>query len=418
MGRKSKAAQLQAVRTKRLHTLHELNYIFLKGSMTALLIPFLKFATKMNKSPCVAELYEFVASSPNMKYQARFRFLLAVNFPCFVKRVGIRMNSNMISDGASALFMPVVFATNHNYYRDYYFLRYMNGKFVDCQESLSPEDPDISRFLATEAVDTKPNMIKFCKKLPSENIKFASYKAKYSYLTESTIKNDNHQGGDFIQEDALGRVSTFLKRGRIFDIEIFANAARRSQAHQKSEIERGNLCSNAKYRRPKYQNEAQSLAAVILNKQERPEVEDDLGEYYEDVIDVTKVGRENFKQYFKKKIRGVPTTQIKLRPAFITKNSFKEFNMIENKTKEVILEEIKQVLPEVVFEEENEKHYYEAKVKRSSIKKTELIDLYYDLKGRMIMTNLTKGNGDSVDSDVDLHDGVVWGDPAEHHGEK
>ena len=375
--------------------------------MTALIIPYLKFAAKMKTSPCVAGLYEFVASSSNMKYQARFRFLLAVNFPCFIKRVGIRLNSNLISDGASALFMPLVFATNHNYYRDYYHLRYMNGKFVDCQETLSPGDPDISRFLGTEAVDTKPNMTKFRKKLPSENIKFASYKAKYSYLTESTIKNDNHQGGDFIQEDALGRVSTFLKRGRIFDIEIFADAARKSQVYQKLERERGNFCSNAKSRRPKYQNEVQSLAAVILDKQERPEVEEDLGEYHEDVIDVVKVGWDNFKQYFMKKIRGIPTTQIKLRPAFITKNSFKEFNMIENKTKEVILEEIRQMLPEVVFEEENEKQYYEAKVKRTSVKKAELIDLYYDLKARMILTNLTRSQGDSFEIDGDLHDGVL-----------
>ena len=94
----------------------------------------------------------------------------------------------MIADGASALFMPLAFATNHNYYRDYYFNRYMNGKFVECQEEVSPEDPDISQFLGAEIVDTEPNLVKFPKKIPTENIRFASYKAKYSYMTESTVK--------------------------------------------------------------------------------------------------------------------------------------------------------------------------------------------------------------------------------------
>ena len=43
----------------------------------------------------------------------------------------------------------------------------------------------------------------------------------------------------------MGRVSTFLKRGKIFDIEIFADAARRSQAHQVAEREKGGLKSQA-----------------------------------------------------------------------------------------------------------------------------------------------------------------------------
>ena len=132
--------------------------------------------------------------------------------PSLPKRVGIRLNNAEISDGASALFMPLVFASNHNYYRDFYHLHFLNGKFVDCQEEFSPEDPDISKFLGEEIVQTKPDMMKFPKKVPTENIKFASYKAKYSFLTESILKNDSHQGGDFIQAQ-LNNKNNFFSVG-------------------------------------------------------------------------------------------------------------------------------------------------------------------------------------------------------------
>ena len=266
----------------------------------------------------------------------------------------------------------------------------MNGKFVDCQEDLSHEDPDITKFLGSEVVNTEPNLVKFPKKHPSENIKFAFYKSKYSYLTESTEKNDNHQGGDFLQEDALGRVSTFLKRGNIFDIDNFASAARQSQAHQISERDRGNLCSNSKSRRPKYENEVQSLCAMILDKQERPVDEEELGNFHEDVLDISKIGFVNFKQYFCKKIRGIPTTSIKLTPAFITKANFEEYNKIENKTKEVIVKEIKLMMPQTVFEDSNEKSYFESKANRSNVKKDELINLFYELRNKMALSSLAE----------------------------
>ena len=67
MGRKSKAAQLQAIRTKRLHTLSELNFIFLKGSMSAIIVPFLEHSAKNKCSPTVGELYKFVEGSENMR---------------------------------------------------------------------------------------------------------------------------------------------------------------------------------------------------------------------------------------------------------------------------------------------------------------------------------------------------------------
>merc|ERR1712025_1320362 len=106
-------------------------------------------------------------------------------------------------------------------------------------------------------------------------------------------------------------------------------------------------------------------------RREIPDQDEDLGGLHEDVIDLVQVGWENYKQYFMKKIRGIPTTQIKLRPAFITKSSYDEFNKIENKTKEEILGEIKKILTKVAFEEVMEKQYFEAKVQRSNVKKSE-----------------------------------------------
>jgi len=93
MGRQTKNAQLQAIRTKRLHTLFEINYIFLKGSMTALIIPYVADCAKTNLKPTVGGLFSYVTNSENMKYQARFRFLCDVNLPCLVKRIAVRLNN-------------------------------------------------------------------------------------------------------------------------------------------------------------------------------------------------------------------------------------------------------------------------------------------------------------------------------------
>ena len=53
MGRHSKKSHMQAIRTKRLHTLFELNFIFLKGSMTALLVPFVSDCARRSVKPTV-----------------------------------------------------------------------------------------------------------------------------------------------------------------------------------------------------------------------------------------------------------------------------------------------------------------------------------------------------------------------------
>ena len=179
MGRKSKASQLQAIRTKRLHTLFELNFVYLKGSMSAIIVPFLDYAAEKGIKPTVKALYSFVAASPNMRYQARFRFLLAVNMPCFIQRLGIRLNHKPIADGASALYSMLAFASNHSFYRDFYHLRFMNGKFVNCQEDVTPGVTDISRFLGLEEVKTYPNIIQYPKKLSSENIRFEGWSLSY-----------------------------------------------------------------------------------------------------------------------------------------------------------------------------------------------------------------------------------------------
>ena len=55
MGRSSKKSHMQAIKTKRLHTLFELNYIFMRGSMNALLVPFVADCAARNIKPTVRE---------------------------------------------------------------------------------------------------------------------------------------------------------------------------------------------------------------------------------------------------------------------------------------------------------------------------------------------------------------------------
>ena len=76
-------------------------------------------------------------------------------------------------------------------------------------------------------------------------------------MTESFTSSDGHEGGDFIQENSLGRVIPFLKRGQIFSQDIFADAVRRcelknvSNLHETMEEPK----SEKPRRRPKYENE-------------------------------------------------------------------------------------------------------------------------------------------------------------------
>lgn len=85
LGRHNKNSQLQAIRTKRLHTLYELNYIYCKSAFNATVIPFLNNCETSKVEPSVENLYKFVEKSPNLLYQARFRALLSLNIPCIVK---------------------------------------------------------------------------------------------------------------------------------------------------------------------------------------------------------------------------------------------------------------------------------------------------------------------------------------------
>ena len=119
MGRHTKNSQLQAIRTKNLRTLYELNYIYTKATFTALAIPYLKECVAALVEPTIEGMYEFVEKSPNLQYQARFRALISLNLPCIIKRLGIRLNNAEISNGGSALFFPAAFALKMSWYRDF-----------------------------------------------------------------------------------------------------------------------------------------------------------------------------------------------------------------------------------------------------------------------------------------------------------
>ena len=172
LGRHSKKSQLQAIRTKRLHTLYELNYIYTKASFTATVIPFLNYCVKTQGDPTVEGLYKYVENSPNLQFQARFRALLSMNIPCLVKRNGIRLDNIQISNGGSALFFPVAFAMKMSWYRDFYHYKYLNGQFTPAQEDMDPTNPDFEKFLEqidpeiTKDLKSRPKIRKYPRKHP------------------------------------------------------------------------------------------------------------------------------------------------------------------------------------------------------------------------------------------------------------
>ena len=329
-------------------------------------------------------LYAYVSSSPNLEYQARFRVLVSLNLPCIVKRVGIRLNSEEISNGASALFLPAAFATRMTWYRDYYHFKHLNGKFSPLEEDVVPKRPNFEDFLdqidpnlKTEIL-TRPVVKQYPVKHPRESVKFGVYRAKYSHLTESRSRVDGHEGGDFLQENALGRVIPFLRRGQIFSQEIFSQAVRMCQ-HSKEKDSESSAKQERVRIRPKYDNEVQHCAATILYKSQDPMVEVGLGEIHEDALNISQIGKANYKKYFLNRISSVPPGCIKLKPAFITKKSCSDYEKLENQTKSEILDQIKDFLSQIMFEDPLEKQYFENKSMKTYLKKSELIELHTEL---------------------------------------
>ena len=70
----------------------------------------------------------------------------------------------------------------------------------------------------------------------------------------------------------------------------------------------------------------------------------------------------------------------------MTKSDHTEYHKIENQTKDAISKECQAMLSNIAFEDENEKQYYETKIKKSNIKKDELIEIFNQLKSEMIIS--------------------------------
>ena len=388
LGRHTKNSQLQAIKSKNLRTLNELNYIYTKATFIAVLIPYLNKCAKLKANPTVEGMYTYVQQSPNLPYQARFRSLLSLNLPCVIKRIGIRLNNANISNGGSALFFPAAFAFKMSFYRDYYHYKYLNGKFVSSEECLQPMPGNFEDFLGNlelkieKDIKTRPKVKSYPVKHPRENVRFGTYREKYSHLTESLTENDTHEGGDFIQENALGRVIPFLKRGKIFSRQIFAEAVRACQNFQ-------NKCDkrkpDVKRKRPKYQNEIQSVTALILLRNEDAEEKEDLGDIHEDIMKVDQIGKENYREFFKKRITGTSTGSIRLKPLFVTKEAYNDYEKLENQPKSVIAEKIKDLILKIDFEDPQEKMYFENKSTRTDTRKNELIELHTELTSMVVL---------------------------------
>ena len=78
------------------------------------------------------------------------------------------------------------------------------------------------------------------------------------------------------------------------------------------------------------------MAALILQKNENPKVNEDLGVFHEDIMKVNEIGKENYRQFFKKRILGTPTGSIRLKPVFVTKDAQTDYEKIENRPKSEI----------------------------------------------------------------------------------
>ena len=300
------------------------------------------------------------------------------------------MHNVPLSDGATALFFPIVFATPHSFYRDLNHLKYMNGKFVASQEEFEPSEPDLKQFLP-DGADYEPSVIStFRKQHPTENVKFGVYKEKYLYVTERVDVNDRHQGGDFLQEDCQGRVISFLHTGQIFNYETFTSAVRRCQAYQEIERMKGHHGPSVISRRPKYLLEIQIMAAIVLDLNEDPAHNMDLGELNEDVMRLRKIGLENYERFFKLKLQGIKTGSIKLKPAFLSKKDAIEFEKIENKTKDEIRSKIKVIIDSLEFDDDDEKTFYTVRCNRPATKKDELVNLFNDLATRSVLFSSDK----------------------------
>ena len=304
--------------------------------------------------------------------------------PCLLKRVAIRLNNVVLSNGATALYFPIVFATSHSFYRDLYHLKYLNGKWVQSQEKIEPAEPSLQKFIGDKEFD--PCVLsKFRKRHPCENVKYGIYKEKYLHLTERSDANDRHQGGDFLQEDCLGRVVSFLNAGKLFNLETFTFAVRKCGMYQESERIKGNHGQRVLSKRPKYTLEVQMMAAIVLDLNEDPMCSMDIGEWNDDIFHLAKIGMDNYKIFFINKLSSVKTGSIKLKPAFFTRKGREDYEKIENKTKEEIRTKINSVIDTIDFEDEDEKLFYVTRCSRSSIKKDELINLYNDMMAKTVL---------------------------------
>ena len=267
----------------------------------------------------------------------------------------------------------------------------LNGKFVASQEDFEPKSPNIEEFL--EKVDpllktditSRPQVKQYPVKHPCENVKFGAYRVKYAHMTESRTKTDSHEGGDFIQENNLGHVIPFLKKGKIFSQDIFSQAVRTFQ-HCKDRDSDNNVQKCEQFRRrPKYENEIQSVCATILYKSENPMVAVGLGELHQDVLKISEIGKDNYKKYFLERINAVPTGKIKLRPAFLTKKSGWEYEKLENQPKKEIISQIQKLITQINFDDPQEKIFYENRASKTNTNKCELVNIHAELSQMLLV---------------------------------
>ena len=127
------------------------------------------------------------------------------------------------------------------------------------------------------------------------------------------------------------------------------------------------------------------MAAIVLDLNEDPMKSMGIGGLSDDIFNLSKIGMDNYKLFFKRKLNAVKTGSIRLKPAFFTKTEREDFEKIENKTKEEIRTKINAMVHTLDFEDENEKTFYITRCNRSSTKKDELINIYNDMMAKTVL---------------------------------
>ena len=254
--------------------------------------------------------------------------------------------------------MKVALLTASDYYRDYFFNKYVNGKDVPELNDL-PVEPqrDLSHFIKlfrdrevgetdeeepntsfNSETDSKPTLKHYKVQHPKQNSDLQKWIEDHRILTKSSSPLcSNGKGADFMQEEDLKLVLGYLPKSTLLNSETFNRAVRLKQY-----FEDLNGCKAPERKRgyDKYEIESQVVGLVLMrNGFTNPQFTRE-SPYSNDLLEIPEIFQKNLKTYFTKRVEGFETSGLKMTHLHFTKSDKVESQKIEKKTKQEILEMI------------------------------------------------------------------------------